>query len=180
MPSQDRMSPADFARERHAGQLRKGTDLPYVVHPEGVARILTRLYPGNADLEAAGWLHDVLEDTATTPAELETRFGANVRRLVEAVTKTPGVPVHLPTDPDAMRLKAADALDNVALSLEGLARGETVFERFKTGVAKVEYWRAIADATDGIIGGEPLASELSAAVGKAETYAREAARSSRS
>ena len=33
------MTPEEFARERHAGQPREGTDLPYIVHPKGVAQI---------------------------------------------------------------------------------------------------------------------------------------------
>jgi hypothetical protein len=169
----DPMTPAEFATERHADQTRKGTELPYIVHPQGVARILARLYPGDADLEAAGWLHDTLEDTATTADELQAHFGPNVRRLVEAVTKRPGEQSHLPTDREAMRLKAADALDNVSLSLANLERGERVFERFESGVAKVDYWRAIADAAQRILGAEPLAAELSAAVDRAEAYARE-------
>ena len=158
------MTPAEFASQRHAGQVRKGTDLPYIVHPEGVANILRRYYPGRADLEAAGWLHDTIEDTGTTADEIEARFGPDVRRLVEAVTKRPGEPFHPPDDQDAMRLKAADALDNVTMTLEGLRRGELVFEQFKSGPDKVEYWRGIALAAERLLGPEPLVSELDAAV----------------
>jgi guanosine-3',5'-bis(diphosphate) 3'-pyrophosphohydrolase len=74
-----------FAEERHHGQYRKdGT--PYITHPLAVAHILADLQMG-VNTITAGLLHDVLEDTGTTPEELEERFGATVRRLVEGVTK---------------------------------------------------------------------------------------------
>jgi hypothetical protein len=164
------LPPAEFARRRHGDQKRKGTNLPYFTHPESVAHILERLYPGHHDLIAAGWLHDILEDTPTRPEELETRFGAEVRRLVEAVTKWDGE-YRPPTDVDAMRLKAADALANVTFTVEGLRRREPVFERFKSGIAKVDYWRSIADHAAELLGSEPLVYELKAAVDEVETYA---------
>ncbi len=165
------MTPAEFARERHAGQLRKGTDLPYIVHPEGVATILARHYPGRDDLEAAGWLHDVLEDTATTREELGARFGPDVLVLVDAVTLGWRQLFHLRLDRDAMRLKAADTLDNVTFTIEGLRRGEEVWDRFHDGRRKVAYWRRIADAADRRLGPEPLAIELRAAVREVEALA---------
>ncbi len=74
-----------FAEQRHHGQYRKdGTS--YITHPLAVAHILADLQMGINTI-AAGLLHDVLEDTGTTPDELEERFGATVRRLVEGVTK---------------------------------------------------------------------------------------------
>jgi hypothetical protein len=160
--------PAEFARKRHGDQKRKGTNLPYFTHPAGVAHILERLYPGRPDLIAAGWLHDILEDTPTRPEELEARFGLEVRRLVEAVTKQDGE-YRPPTDVEAMRLKAADALDNVTFTVEGLRRGELVFKLFKSGVAKVDYWRSIADHAAELLGSEPLVHELTAAVDEVET-----------
>jgi guanosine-3',5'-bis(diphosphate) 3'-pyrophosphohydrolase len=74
-----------FAEERHHGQKRKSGE-PYITHPLAVAHILADLQMG-VNTVIAGLLHDVLEDTATTPEELEQRFGATVRQLVEGVTK---------------------------------------------------------------------------------------------
>jgi len=55
----------EFAAERHAGQLRRSGE-PYVVHPVGVARIITDL---RLDVPSvcAGLLHDCVEDTSATP-----------------------------------------------------------------------------------------------------------------
>jgi GTP pyrophosphokinase len=74
-----------FAEERHHGQRRKSGE-PYITHPLAVAHILADLQMG-INTVIAGLLHDVLEDTSTTPEELEQRFGTTVRQLVEGVTK---------------------------------------------------------------------------------------------
>ena len=74
-----------FAEERHHGQKRKSGE-PYITHPLAVAHILADLQMG-INTVIAGLLHDVLEDTQTTPDELEQRFGTTVRKLVEGVSK---------------------------------------------------------------------------------------------
>lgn len=75
-----------FAAERHEGQLLDGDRGPFVQHPLEVAALLSGAgYPD--DVVASGVLHDVLETTETTVAELERRFGARVAALVEAVTE---------------------------------------------------------------------------------------------
>lgn len=74
-----------FAYELHEGQYRASGE-PYIAHPVAVAGLLRDL-GGSSAMIAAGFLHDVVEDTEVTPEELETRFGQEVRRLVEGVTK---------------------------------------------------------------------------------------------
>lgn len=74
-----------FAYCLHEGQLRASGE-PYIAHPVAVAGILRDLGGGNAVI-AAGFLHDVVEDTDVTPEEIEARFGPEVRQLVEGVTK---------------------------------------------------------------------------------------------
>ncbi len=74
-----------FAYQLHKGQYRKSGE-PYISHPVAVAGLLRDL-GGSAPMIAAGFLHDVVEDTDVTPDELETQFGAEVRHLVEGVTK---------------------------------------------------------------------------------------------
>ncbi|MBF2098053.1 MAG: bifunctional (p)ppGpp synthetase/guanosine-3',5'-bis(diphosphate) 3'-pyrophosphohydrolase [Gloeomargaritaceae cyanobacterium C42_A2020_066] len=74
-----------FAHQLHQGQKRKSGE-PYIIHPLAVSGILADLGASGPVL-AAGLLHDVLEDTPTPGEELENRFGAEVRRLVEGVTK---------------------------------------------------------------------------------------------
>ena len=77
-----------FASSKHQHQRRKGEDAsPYINHPIAVAHVLATIgsVTDLATLTAA-ILHDVIEDTETTPEELDERFGAEVRGLVEEVT----------------------------------------------------------------------------------------------
>lgn len=74
-----------YANEKHIDQKRKSGE-PYIIHPVAVAETLIQLNM-DADTVCAGLLHDVVEDTGTTAQEIEDRFGANVRDLVEGVTK---------------------------------------------------------------------------------------------
>ena len=80
----------EFAAERHAGQRRDVDDAPFVMHPLEVARLLHDAgYPDH--VVAAGVLHDVIEDTDTSPRDLARRFGPKVARLVAAVTEDPSI-----------------------------------------------------------------------------------------
>jgi guanosine-3',5'-bis(diphosphate) 3'-pyrophosphohydrolase len=74
-----------FSAVKHKEQTRASEE-PYLVHPLEVAAILADLRM-DPTCVAVGLLHDVLEDTLTTPDRLETHFGAEVLRLVEGVTK---------------------------------------------------------------------------------------------
>lgn len=75
----------NFAYKLHEGQYRASGD-PYIAHPVAVAGILRDL-GGSASMIAAGFLHDVVEDTDVTPEEIEAHFGPEVRLLVDGVTK---------------------------------------------------------------------------------------------
>ncbi|HEY9752600.1 MAG TPA: bifunctional (p)ppGpp synthetase/guanosine-3',5'-bis(diphosphate) 3'-pyrophosphohydrolase, partial [Coleofasciculaceae cyanobacterium] len=75
----------EFAYSLHEGQERASGE-PYIVHPVAVAGLLKDLGGGSAMI-AAGFLHDIVEDTDVSPDELERRFGQEVRTLVEGVTK---------------------------------------------------------------------------------------------
>ena len=68
-----------FARARHAGQHREIDHAPFIAHPIEVGRLLRG--DGQPDeIIAAGLLHDVLEKTPTTSAELQRRFGSRIAR----------------------------------------------------------------------------------------------------
>jgi guanosine-3',5'-bis(diphosphate) 3'-pyrophosphohydrolase len=77
-----------FAAWKHRDQRRKDPDAsPYVNHPIDVAELLARVgRVGDVAILQAAILHDTIEDTGTSPEELEREFGPEVRRLVEAVT----------------------------------------------------------------------------------------------
>ncbi len=73
------------AKKAHGDQLRKSGE-PYIVHPLAVAIILAELEMDKETI-IAGLLHDVLEDTAVSEAELTEEFGREVVLLVDGVTK---------------------------------------------------------------------------------------------
>ena len=70
-----------FAAVGHEGQLRRSSGVPYVQHVVAVAWILDRA-GFNEDVIIAGLLHDLIEDTSTTLASIEERFGSVVAELV--------------------------------------------------------------------------------------------------
>jgi RelA/SpoT family (p)ppGpp synthetase len=74
-----------FSMKAHGSQKRASGD-PYYSHPIEVAGILTDLHLDDETIVTA-ILHDTIEDTVATPEEIEERFGANVARLVDGVTK---------------------------------------------------------------------------------------------
>ncbi|MCP2729315.1 RelA/SpoT family protein [Limnofasciculus baicalensis] len=75
----------EFGYDLHRGQYRASGE-PYIAHPIAVAGLLRDL-GGNSTMIAAGFLHDVVEDTDVTLEQLESRFGIEVGHLVEGVTK---------------------------------------------------------------------------------------------
>ncbi len=74
-----------FSMQKHGSQLRASGD-PYYSHPIEVAGILTDLHLDDETIVTA-ILHDTIEDTLTTHDEIEQKFGANVARMVDGVTK---------------------------------------------------------------------------------------------
>ena len=77
---------AHFAAMAHGTQTRKGTGLPYIVHPAEVAEMATSLSWATPELVAAAWLHDVLEDTTVDSFALAGIFGEDVASLVVELT----------------------------------------------------------------------------------------------
>jgi guanosine-3',5'-bis(diphosphate) 3'-pyrophosphohydrolase len=115
---------AELAARRHSGMPRKGRgNEPYINHLAEVANLLSVATEGaDAELVAAGWLHDTIEDTETTHRELADKFGERVAALVVEVTDD----MTLPKDerrrrqvaaaprksPGAKLIKIADKISN--------------------------------------------------------------------
>ena len=74
-----------FAAKLHEGQYRISEE-PYIIHPIEVAKILAELKLDTHTVIAA-FLHDILEDTDTSPDEIVKNFGEDVLKLVQGVTK---------------------------------------------------------------------------------------------
>jgi guanosine-3',5'-bis(diphosphate) 3'-pyrophosphohydrolase len=116
---------AELAARRHNGMSRKGRGSePYINHLAEVANLLSAATGGaDAELVAAGWLHDSIEDTDTTRAELAQRFSERVASLVAECTDDMSLPkaerrrlqiVNAPhKSPGAKLIKIADKISNV-------------------------------------------------------------------
>ena len=74
-----------FSAKVHLGQVRLSGE-PYLNHPLEVAGILTQLKLDGASV-ATGLLHDTVEDTLTTPKEIQENFGEEIAQLVDGLTK---------------------------------------------------------------------------------------------
>jgi GTP pyrophosphokinase len=81
-----------FAAEHHKHQLRNSGE-PYMTHPVQVAHVLADM---QMDMVCflTGLLHDVVEDTSVTVEEVQKRFGAEVARCVDGVTKLSKLNLH--------------------------------------------------------------------------------------
>src|SRR6202789_756676 len=75
----------EFCLEHHKGQLRASGE-PYVLHPLEVALVLSEMKLHSPAI-AAGLLHDAVEDTPVTTADITAKFGEQVAHIVEGVTK---------------------------------------------------------------------------------------------
>ncbi len=98
-----------FAAEAHAAQARQNGE-PYIIHPVAVAEILAGYRLDSATI-ATALLHDVVEDTPHGLPEIERRFGAEVARLVDGVTKLSRIEVQ------SERTKQAENLRKLLLAL---------------------------------------------------------------
>lgn len=98
------MAAARFAADAHraVGQERKYVGGPYIVHPLEVALLVAGAGEG-AGAVAAALLHDVVEDTERTLAEVEAAFGEDIARIVKGLTDT-----STPADGNRAARKAKD------------------------------------------------------------------------
>jgi guanosine-3',5'-bis(diphosphate) 3'-pyrophosphohydrolase len=116
---------AAFAAEKHTDQTRKGANAePYINHPLEVANLLANIGKiDDTDLLAAALLHDTVEDTGTTPEEIEKLFGKKVRKYVMECTDDKSLPKarrkelqveHAPhLSRGAKQIKLADKISNI-------------------------------------------------------------------
>jgi guanosine-3',5'-bis(diphosphate) 3'-pyrophosphohydrolase len=116
---------AELAARCHNGMARKGRgNEPYINHLAEVANLLATVTDGaDAELVAAGWLHDAVEDGGTTAEELSQKFSARVASLVVEVTDDMSLPqkerrrlqvIDAPhKSADAKLIKIADKISNI-------------------------------------------------------------------
>src|SRR5579864_6041490 len=150
-----------FAADKHSGQARKASTIPYIAHLMGVASLVLEA-GGDEDLAIAALLHDVVEDCGGAPMlkEVRRRFGARVAKIVDGCTDAysiPKPPWHDRKVSYINRLKkeitetrlvsAADKLNNVRSILSDYrVIGESVWSRFNGGrEGTLWYYRTLRD-----------------------------------
>lgn len=151
----------EFAAEKHRGQARKASTIPYIAHLMGVASLVLEA-GGNEDLAIAALLHDVVEDCGGAPTlkEVRRRFGGEVARIVDGCTDSYVTPKPewrirkvnyierlKKEDADTRLVSAADKLNNVRSILSDYrALGESVWSRFNGGRdGTLWYYRTLRD-----------------------------------
>ena len=171
-----------FARARHAGQRREIDHAPFITHPIEVGCLLQG--DGQPDeIVAAGLLHDILEKTATTSAELHSRFGAHVARLVESVSDDPSLGDYRSrkrelrdriahADPDTRAVFAADKIAKVREL--GLLPAQQLNEAKNR--AKLAHYRASGNMLRRMDGDLPLVEQLDAELSRLAVTGTQSAR----
>jgi len=140
----------EFAAHAHSGQYRKATRLPYILHPLNVARILIE-HECRESVVVAGVLHDTVEDTSVTLADIEAAFGAEVARLVRGASeenkqdvwerrKQRFITSLRQADEDTLLVVCADKLDNLrSIRRDYEKLGEALWSRF-TRAREQQHW----------------------------------------
>jgi len=167
----------DFASQCHRGTYRKGTQIPYIVHPTSMVRYLARL-EAPEELTAAAALHDVVEDTEATLEDIRQRFGPRIAELVEGASekdkslswrerKVATIDHARDTDDtELLVLKCIDKLDNLRDIREDLSlRGDQIWKRFNADkVSLAWYYGTLAEIFSAKLVGTPyeaLSKEMS-------------------
>lgn len=147
----------EFASTAHRNHFRKGTKVPYIIHPIAVAKILIESdCPDHVII--AGILHDTVEDTPVSLDDIQQTFGEEIMNLVKAVSEPDkSAPWELrkehtieslETDPpDVLFISLADKLDNIEAIKDDYAKvGESVWERFRRPYEKQKwYYESLAE-----------------------------------
>ena len=100
-----------LATRAHEGQLDKAGN-PYITHPQRVAARLE-----TPEARVVGWLHDTVEDTPLTVADIEARFGPETAAAVDAISRREGEDWEdyidrVAANPLARQVKISDLIDN--------------------------------------------------------------------
>ena len=159
-----------FATKAHDGQVRKGTDIPYIVHPMEVMRILIENNCSET-VVIAGLLHDTLEDTPIQAEDIVRHFGQTVYDLVKSESedksktwkeRKQATIDHLANaSKEVQQICCADKLLNiVSIYADKLTVGEKVFDRFNAPVGQIKWYYQEVSKALALIGDSEMKKEL--------------------
>ncbi|MEU9733750.1 HD domain-containing protein [Streptomyces sp. NPDC048002] len=143
-----------LAESSHRGQMRKSGE-PYITHPLAVTLILAELGAETTTLTAS-LLHDTVEDTEVTLDQVGEQFGADVRYLVDGVTKLEKVDYGAAAEPETFRKMLVAAGSDVRVMSIKLA--DRLHNMRTLGVMRPEKQARIAKVTRDVL--IPLAERL--------------------
>ena len=173
-----------LAAEAHRTQTRKGSGIPFLVHPVHVSVILLR-HGFQEDVVLAGLLHDVVEDTETPLRRIEAEFGPAVAGMVAVLTEQQREDgVERPWEvrkrealvalrrggADAVAVKGADAIHNArSLAAQLRDQGGAVWDHYARGPDEtLWYYRSVAAIVRACLGEHALTKELEEAIANLE------------
>lgn len=133
-------------------------------HPFAVARLL-REDGQPPSLALAGLLHDLLEDTDVTPAELRERFGPDVTRLVEALTQDPSIDDYFQRK-GALRRQVLDAGRDAAIVALADKAAKLQSEQRRPKERRLEHYRATLEGIEARYGRSRLSERLRRELGR--------------
>ncbi|MFI6559764.1 RelA/SpoT family protein [Streptomyces sp. NPDC050534] len=143
-----------LAESSHRGQMRKSGE-PYITHPLAVTLILAELGAETTTLTAS-LLHDTVEDTDVTLDQVGEQFGADVRYLVDGVTKLEKVDYGAAAEPETFRKMLVATGNDVRVMSIKLA--DRLHNMRTLGVMRPEKQARIAKVTRDVL--IPLAERL--------------------
>ena len=165
-----------FAAQAHSGVVRRGKQIPYIVHPLEAAVIVSSV---SEDIEmlVAAVLHDVVEDTPVTLEDIRDKFGERVASMVDVLTDRYDSSEEGLAPRDAWRLRKEDSLTRIAAAsrdtkivvlgdklanMRAIARdaaktGDSLWSTFKAGSREALgwYYLGLADALSELSDLEP-------------------------
>jgi len=146
-----------FATNAHSGSYRKGTSIPYILHPLEAAAIVGTM-TSDKEVIAAAVLHDVVEDTPVSIEMIRAQFGDRIADLVsfESENKREGLPaadtwrirkeetltaLSATTDACVKMIALGDKLANVrAMERDHSVLGDALWDRFNQKDKEQQYW----------------------------------------
>jgi (p)ppGpp synthase/HD superfamily hydrolase len=176
----------------HREQVRKGTSVPYIIHPTHAAMILLK-YQFPEEAVVAAVLHDVVEDTTVALSTLTTSFGATVANIVDQVSEkkhaegddkgnTHKLPWRVRKQEQLERLRAADALTAAVKAADALhncqsilrdlsEQGDKLWRRFSGSHAdQLWYYTELAELLRRRLHDHAICDELDQAVAELRAW----------
>ncbi len=141
---------AEFAAKAHEGAFRKGSTIPYIVHPRETAVIVAGI-TDDPEVIAAAFLHDVIEDSPVGYEEIREEFGVRVADLVRGESEDKSKTWRERKQATITHMKSAgyeekliclgDKVSNLrSMAADKLAQGDSMWLKFREKDKNMHAW----------------------------------------